>query len=184
MSNASASRTTINLDEQARAARPTDRRVSALDLGELLGISAETVDNFAACYGPETLDPFPAPDGDGRREWAAVRSWILRCNDPLPEPGAEGKRPWSTMNAWLLRNAVNIRRKAPAEGAHGLSHGHRDVLERILVAERAGESIPPLWTEEVLVLEDTNKVALLLKEITAQASQRPRSEPRGETASV
>ncbi|MFF8786790.1 hypothetical protein [Streptomyces sp. NPDC015125] len=161
-----------DLAQRALSARPESLRVTALGLGELLGISSRTIYNYASAHGAESPDPFPASDGDGRREWAAVRSWLLRRNDPFPGPGTDGRRDWQVMRSWLLRHAGTIRRKAPAEAdrdEHGLPLGQRDVLERVLIANRAGEAIPALWIAEVLVLEDTDEVEMLLEQIPAQA---------------
>lgn len=168
------------LAETARAARPSNLRVSVLELGEILKISARVIDNYAVTYGEgQTTDPFPVPDGEGLREWAAVRSWLLRRADPLPELDASGNRPWQAMREWLLREAGPARWKDPAEMPKDelkIPLAQRDVLERVLFAERVGgESISRLWIAEVLVL-DTKEVTQLLERIaTRSGACRPPS---------
>lgn len=143
-----------DLAQRARAARPSAESLTVKETAEVLGVTREAIQYYAASAKPGlSSDPFPPATRQGKislRSWPAVRSWILRRNDPLPSNAAS----WQELRTWLL--AVHDQEKNdpnPGRDEQGLTYAQRDVLERIRVATAQGHTVPDEWTAEVLGLD-------------------------------
>ncbi|OEV11520.1 hypothetical protein [Streptomyces nanshensis] len=67
------------LAEAARNAAPHRDRLTDAETARALKVTPATVRYYANTYTPESsAAPFPEADEDGRREWVAVRDWLLR----------------------------------------------------------------------------------------------------------
>ncbi|OEV11526.1 hypothetical protein [Streptomyces nanshensis] len=128
----------------ARALRPTRLRLSMSELADELGLA-----NPRALYfkikAADPQDPPPPEDANGRREWAAMRSWLLRREDPLPPRDPDGTRKVTAVRQWILANAFEETEAAQLEDEHGLTVRQRDALERARVALAAGAEVSLAW---------------------------------------
>ncbi|MEY9839441.1 hypothetical protein [Streptacidiphilus sp. EB103A] len=182
--------------DSAQAALSMDvrlERVSVRKLAELFGVTLKGA--YLWTEADLGSDPFPPVDDTARREWAAVRSWMLRKTDPMPKVAEEQLEAWmrahtgtsivgtgvadkhratsqAHLEKWVLRN---MRAKGPGtrvKDQYGLSIGHRDVIERARVANAAGRTVSAEWVAEKLGLT-AERVAELL-ELTATPGPAPR----------
>jgi hypothetical protein len=139
----------------ALAAVPKATRLSVAQLTTELGLKEKkTVYYWAQTPESRPGDPFPPADSGSKREWAAVRSWLLRKDDPVPEDAEE-------LEAWVLRYAEHVGPGSYLTDENGLTMGQRDAVERARVARAAGHGFGSRRLAQLLGLP-TAKVSDLL----------------------
>lgn len=150
--------------DRARAAVPPRSRLSMTELAGALKLERVMPYTWAVSAGPDSPDPFPPADVAGRREWAAVRAWLLRKDDPLPDPiDDHGTRDPEQLRQWVLRNATEPATAEAVLDEDGLTLGQRDAVERARLALAAGQRLNRAELARATGLKDAALKSLLTR---------------------